>query len=164
MVKISCQLDQQLQRKKFHYLSNRALCLSNYDIIMRKAMTSSFKSYSPWGVLDNEPGVKNISMEWFQRCGGAKFFLVFPRWCLYHVTYDIIIMTKKFCRKRRTDLENFLSITLNVAEKINFWDADTYGRHMDATNRLTPLFTSRVQGKKSGIELGGKMFCVVRMA
>ena len=40
-----------------------------------------------------------------------QHFSVFPRWRLYHMTYDVMIIIKIFCRRRRSYGENFVSIT-----------------------------------------------------
>jgi len=73
MVKILCQLDQQLQRIFFHYVSNQALYLSNYDVIMKTEMTSIFTNLIPHGECLTTSHVYIFSMEWFRRYR-AKFF------------------------------------------------------------------------------------------
>ena len=62
----------------------------------------------------------------------VQFFSVFPRWRLYHVTFDVIITTANFCRRRRhIYLGNVVSIGTTVTEKMNFRNADTHIWHTD---------------------------------
>ena len=63
------------------------------------------------------------SFNFFSLCGfgdtEVQFFPVFQRWRQYHVTYDIIIINEIFYGKDTYYGENFVSIRLTVAEKMN---------------------------------------------
>ena len=56
-------------------------------------------------------------------------------------------------------MENFVSISRTVAEKMNFFlmQTRTYAWHTDMTDRLTPLFTSRAQGNNEVLGSGDKL-------
>ena len=118
----------------FSYWLDQALHLSNYDVIMKASMTSSLT----YLILHGEYLTMSHVQIFFHGAVSTSY------------DYDVIIMTKKILQE---EVHRFVKFCVKsdsrLLRKLLFnMQTRTYILHTDATDRLTPLFTSLAQVKK----------------